>query len=313
MVGISGPSAKHIHNQDDVNKFFGKGQTTVVAFTSNMHSDLGKTFTTVADSMRTRVRFGKVTDKNMMKKMGYEDKIVIFRPKVMSNKFESDSLVYKGDLKKTEELKAFINIEYAGLVGHKRTENTDFFAAGSGDEAMVTVYYNVDYEKNPKGTNYWRNRVLKVVSALQDRLPAGARFGISNKDDFRHEMDSFGLVESKDDKPRAAIMHKGKKFVMDKEFNMENFQAFLEEWIDEKAPVYLKSEPVPEGDAAKDGEVVIAVAKNFQDVVTNSGKDALVEFYAPWCGHCKKLEPTWREIAEELKDESAVTVVKMDA
>ncbi|XP_076448816.1 protein disulfide-isomerase TMX3-like [Babylonia areolata] len=38
----------------------------------------------------------------------------------------------------------------------------------------------------------------------------------------------------------------------------------------------------------------------------------LVEFYAPWCGHCKKLEPVYREVYKELRD-SPVRVGKIDA
>ncbi|XP_074998267.1 protein disulfide-isomerase TMX3 isoform X4 [Calonectris borealis] len=40
----------------------------------------------------------------------------------------------------------------------------------------------------------------------------------------------------------------------------------------------------------------------------------LVDFYAPWCGHCKKLEPVWNEVGIEMKTMgSPVKVGKMDA
>lgn len=72
---------------------------------------------------------------------------------------------------------------------------------------------------------------------------------------------------------------------------------------------YQKSEPIP---ADNSGPVVIAVAKNFDDVVVNNGKDTLIEFYAPWCGHCKKLAPIFDELGENLRGEE-VSIVKLDA
>ncbi|XP_054622090.1 protein disulfide-isomerase TMX3-like isoform X1 [Dunckerocampus dactyliophorus] len=40
----------------------------------------------------------------------------------------------------------------------------------------------------------------------------------------------------------------------------------------------------------------------------------LVDFYAPWCGYCKKLEPVWHQVGAELRSSgSPVRVGKMDA
>lgn len=77
---------------------------------------------------------------------------------------------------------------------------------------------------------------------------------------------------------------------------MENFEAFLTQLQAGELEPYLKSEPIP----TQDGPVTVAVAKNFDEVVTNTDKDVLIEFYAPWCGHCKKLAPTYDELGEAV-------------
>lgn len=41
---------------------------------------------------------------------------------------------------------------------------------------------------------------------------------------------------------------------------------------------------------------------NFEKKVLQSDDMWLVEFYAPWCGHCKNLAPQWALAAEQLKD-----------
>jgi len=38
----------------------------------------------------------------------------------------------------------------------------------------------------------------------------------------------------------------------------------------------------------------------------DSEKDVLVEFYAPWCGHCKNLAPTWEALANSFSNEKNV-------
>ncbi|XP_026497070.2 protein disulfide-isomerase A6 homolog [Vanessa tameamea] len=48
-------------------------------------------------------------------------------------------------------------------------------------------------------------------------------------------------------------------------------------------------------------DVITLTDSNFKELVLDSDEMWLVEFYAPWCGHCKNLEPHWAKAATELK------------
>lgn len=48
-------------------------------------------------------------------------------------------------------------------------------------------------------------------------------------------------------------------------------------------------------------DVVELTDSNFDKLVLNSDDIWLVEFFAPWCGHCKNLAPHWAAAASELK------------
>lgn len=41
--------------------------------------------------------------------------------------------------------------------------------------------------------------------------------------------------------------------------------------------------------------------------------DVFIEFYAPWCGHCKSLAPKYDALAEKLAGISSVVIAKIDA
>ena len=72
----------------------------------------------------------------------------------------------------------------------------------------------------------------------------------------------------------------------------------------------MKSEDLPTDTSAP---LKTLVGKNFKQEVIDSGKDVFIKFYAPWCGHCKKMAPTWEKLAAELVNVPGLVIGNFDA
>ncbi|KAJ8950327.1 hypothetical protein NQ318_021187 [Aromia moschata] len=57
------------------------------------------------------------------------------------------------------------------------------------------------------------------------------------------------------------------------------------------------------------GNVIELTPNNFDKLVINSNEVWVVEFFAPWCGHCQQLVPEYTKAANALKEEDMMFVV----
>lgn len=68
-----------------------------------------------------------------------------------------------------------------------------------------------------------------------------------------------------------------------------------------------KEEPQSPGSQLPSGEITEEVFK----VSIQSGV-AFVKFYAPWCGHCKRLSSTWDNLRDKFSGNNGVKILKVD-
>ena len=52
--------------------------------------------------------------------------------------------------------------------------------------------------------------------------------------------------------------------------------------------------------------------KSWDKLIKNSDKSSIVEFYAPWCGHCQSLKPAYEKAAKSLEGLANVAAVNCD-
>jgi len=63
---------------------------------------------------------------------------------------------------------------------------------------------------------------------------------------------------------------------------------------------------------SQNSDVIKLTSSNFNKEVLNSSEIWMIEFYAPWCGHCQRLTPEWEKAAKSLKGIVKIAAVDAD-
>ncbi|KAM9313047.1 protein disulfide-isomerase A3 [Gastrophryne carolinensis] len=310
MKKQAGPASVTIRSLEEFEKLTSGPDAVVIGFFRDLYSDPHNEFLKAANTLREKYPFAHTDLNELVDKYDNNGEgIVLFRPARLANKFEESTVAFPADEKiSTHKIKKFIQDNIFGICPHLTEDNKELI---QGKDLLV-AYFDVDYDKNPKGSNYWRNRVMKVAKQFLD-AGKNLNFAIANRKSFGHEVAEFGLDASAGDVPVVGIRTaKGEKYVMQEEFSRDGkaLERFLQDYFAGNLKRYMKSEPVPENN---DGPVKVLVAENFDEIVNDESKDVLIEFYAPWCGHCKNLEPKYKELGEKLSGDPNIVIAKMDA
>ena len=159
----------------------------------------------------------------------------------------------------------------------------------SSDEKHVKVVQSVAVEF--KGSE----PRLKWVSAAQDDYgkSLGKSVNLEESDFPEVVLWEFGDTEDKDKVYRFS-QHS------DSGITKEGVLTFVQQW--QAGSLSAEKDPVTS-----------LTNENFDRGVISNKKDVLVEFYAPWCGHCKSLAPVYKQLAKHYQDDSRVRITKVDA
>ncbi|XP_062185018.1 protein disulfide isomerase-like 1-2 [Phragmites australis] len=184
------------------------------------------------------------------------------------------------------------------------------FDSDSSNHKFLERYYSIPSAKAMLFLHFSDDRIEVFKSQIHE---AARQFSANNISFLIGDVEAadrtfqyFGLREN--DVPLLFMIAKGGKY-LNPTIDPDQIIPWIKQYIYGNLAPYVKSEPIPK---VNDQPVKVVVADNLDDIVFNSGKNVLLEFYAPWCGHCRKLAPILEEVAVSLQDDEDIVIAKMD-
>ncbi|OJD17808.1 protein disulfide-isomerase domain [Emergomyces pasteurianus Ep9510] len=271
----------------------------VIGYWSEDDKAANATFTAVAESLRDDYLFGGTTDAKLAAAEDVKQpSIVLFK------EFDERKAVFK-DKFDEEAITKFVKLASTPLVGEVGPETyAAYMAAGL---PLAYIFAETPEEREEFAA------MLKPIAEKQK-----GRINLATIDAKAFGAHSANLNLKAEKFPAFAIHdaanNKKYPFDQEKKITHDDIAQFVQAVLDGKIEPSIKSEPIPE---KQEGPVTVVVALNYEEIVMDNDKDVLLEFYAPWCGHCKALAPKYEQLAKLYADDpefsSKVIIAKIDA
>lgn len=296
MIKQSLPAVSTV-TKDNLEEFKKADKVVLVAYLKADDKASNETFTKVAEKLRDSYPFGASSDAELAEAEG------ITVPSVVLYKDFDDGKAVFSEKFDDAAIEKFAKTAATPLIGEVGPETySDYMSAG-----LPLAYIFADTAEE-------RKELADELKPIAEAHRGVVNFATIDAKAFGAHAANLNLPTDKF--PSFAIQEtvKNQKFPfdIDAKITKDAIKAFVDNFVAGKVEPSIKSEPIPE----KQEGVTIIVAKNYNDIVLDDTKDVLVEFYAPWCGHCKALAPKYDDLAaqyanSEFKDK--VVIAKVDA